>query len=69
MIPIDNGTRELLVDSYRRGSLSLRGFDRTLRVAQTIAHLGGRETIEIADIDEAQTMTRIDEAPAAAMAS
>ncbi len=68
LIPIDDDTRELLVDSYRRGSLSLRGFDRTLRVAQTIAHLGGRETIEIADIDESQTLTRINEVPVAAMA-
>lgn len=37
--------RELLGDAYRRGSLTLRGYDRALRVAQTIADLDGHAQI------------------------
>jgi magnesium chelatase family protein len=34
-----------LLDAYRRGDLSARGRDRTLRVARTIADLGGSHTV------------------------
>jgi magnesium chelatase family protein len=35
-----------LLDVYRRGDLSARGRDRTLRVARTIADLAGSDTVE-----------------------
>jgi magnesium chelatase family protein len=35
-----------LLDAYRRGDLSARGRDRTLRVARTIADLAGKEHVE-----------------------
>jgi magnesium chelatase family protein len=35
-----------LLDSYRRGDLSARGRDRTLRVARTIADLAGEDGVE-----------------------
>ena len=34
-----------LLDAYRRGDLSARGRDRTLRVARTIADLAGADTV------------------------
>jgi magnesium chelatase family protein len=34
-----------LLDAYRRGDLSARGRDRTLRVARTIADLAGSEEV------------------------
>ena len=35
-----------LLDAYRRGDLSARGRDRTLRVARTIADLAGQDHVE-----------------------
>jgi magnesium chelatase family protein len=35
-----------LLDAYRRGRLSARGRDRTLRVARTVAELAGAERVE-----------------------
>ncbi|HEY3737659.1 MAG TPA: YifB family Mg chelatase-like AAA ATPase [Jatrophihabitans sp.] len=40
-------------DYLRRGELSVRGLDRVLRVAWTIADLGGRTVPELADVAEA----------------
>ncbi len=45
LIAVDPAVRELLVDRYRLGSLTLRGFDRCLRVARTIADLDGADTV------------------------
>jgi magnesium chelatase family protein len=45
--------RRLLNDAYRRGSLSLRGYDRSLRVARTIADLDDRDAISESDMAEA----------------
>jgi magnesium chelatase family protein len=47
------GVRRLLNDAYRRGSLSLRGYDRSLRVARTIADLDDRDAITENDMAEA----------------
>lgn len=40
-------------DAVRRGALSLRGADRTLRVAWTLADLGGRDRPSSADVSTA----------------
>lgn len=44
---------ELLNDAYRRGSLSLRGYDRALRVARTIADIDGDKGIAEHHVAEA----------------
>ncbi|MFT4049925.1 MAG: YifB family Mg chelatase-like AAA ATPase [Solirubrobacterales bacterium] len=43
----------LLASAYQRNTLSLRGYDRCLRVARTIADLDGREEVTEADMAEA----------------
>lgn len=58
--------RRMLLESYRSGLLSLRGYDRALRVARTIADLDGREAINEQDMAEAITI-RVGE-PAAVIA-
>jgi magnesium chelatase family protein len=45
--------RQLLNEAYRRGSLSLRGYDRSLRVARTIADLDDRNDMSQDDMAEA----------------
>ena len=45
--------KDLLNEAYTRGALSLRGYDRTLRVARTIADLDGRDEIDAGDMSEA----------------
>lgn len=45
--------RQLLNEAYRRGSLSLRGYDRSLRVARTIADLDDRDAMSEDDMAEA----------------
>lgn len=45
--------RDLLNAAYRRNALSLRGYDRTLRVARTIADLDGRDDVSESDMAEA----------------
>lgn len=49
-----------LLDAYRNGSLSLRGYDRALRVARTIADLDGRDEIDEADMAEALAFRALD---------
>ncbi|MGH2905303.1 MAG: YifB family Mg chelatase-like AAA ATPase [Solirubrobacterales bacterium] len=45
--------RESLNDAYKRGALSMRGYDRSLRVARTIADLEDRDSINADDVAEA----------------
>ncbi|MBI4898536.1 MAG: YifB family Mg chelatase-like AAA ATPase [Actinobacteria bacterium] len=45
--------RDLLNDAYRRGALTMRGYDRALRVARTIADLDGSEAIDEEQVSEA----------------
>jgi magnesium chelatase family protein len=45
--------RRMLIESYRSGMLSLRGYDRALRVSRTIADLDGRESVDQDDMAEA----------------
>jgi magnesium chelatase family protein len=48
-----DSVRDLLNDAYRRNSLSLRGYDRSLRVARTIADLDDRGDVNDSDMAEA----------------
>ncbi len=45
--------RDLLAGAYRDGLLSLRGYDRTLRVARSVADLAGCDEINIEHVAEA----------------
>lgn len=53
LVEVEPAVRELLVDRYRSGSLSLRGFDRCMRVARTIADLEGAELVGADHMGEA----------------
>lgn len=53
LIELPDQVRELLTAAYRRDTLSLRGYDRCLRVARTIADLDERDEIVAADVTEA----------------
>jgi magnesium chelatase family protein len=44
-VRLEAETERPLLEAYRRGDLSARGRDRTLRVARTIADLAGSETV------------------------
>ncbi len=52
--------KELLNEAYRRNALTLRGYDRTLRVARTIADLDAREAISEDDLAEALSFRAIE---------
>jgi magnesium chelatase family protein len=54
---------ELLGAAYRRNALSLRGYDRCLRVARTIADLDGRENVSEEDMAEALSLRAFEGAP------
>lgn len=56
--------RGYMNELYRRGSLSLRGFDRCLRVARTIADLSGDAEISNDAIEEALALVSRDQAAA-----
>ncbi|MBJ7348009.1 MAG: YifB family Mg chelatase-like AAA ATPase [Thermoleophilaceae bacterium] len=49
----DVEVRDLMIDSYKRGSMSLRGFDRCLRLSRTIADLAGCDQVSIEHVGEA----------------
>jgi magnesium chelatase family protein len=51
--PIGRRLRETLTVACRAGALTVRGQDRVLRLARTIADLDGREHVEARDLDEA----------------
>jgi magnesium chelatase family protein len=46
LVHLDDDAQRPLLDAYRRGDLSARGHDRTLRVARTVADLEGSDAIE-----------------------
>jgi magnesium chelatase family protein len=60
LIKVSDGVEGVLDAAYRRGTLSLRGYDRSLRVARTIADLDGRTEIESADITEALSFRAVE---------
>lgn len=49
----DAAVRRPLDLALQRGALTLRGYDRVLRVAWTIADLAGRDALELDDIGQA----------------
>lgn len=55
-----DAVKALLNDAYRRNALTLRGYDRTLRVARTIADLEGRIAISEDDLAEALSFRAIE---------
>ena len=52
-VHVGKGSRRRLIRSLESGALSGRGHDRVLRLARTIADLGGRDRVVAADLDEA----------------
>ena len=52
--------RELLSAAYRRDALSLRGYDRCLRVSRTIADLDDRDEVTTEDVAEALAFRAIE---------
>ena len=50
--------RRPLDDALQRGALTLRGFDRVLRVAWSNADLAGRDRLEVSDIGRALYLKR-----------
>lgn len=55
-----DAVRLQLGEAYRNGALSLRGYDRALRVARTIADLDDRAVIDEADMAEALAFRAVD---------
>jgi magnesium chelatase family protein len=43
---LDSGARRTLADAHDRGALTMRGHDRAMRVARTLADLDGSDTVE-----------------------
>ena len=52
-VHVGQGSRRRLIRSLEAGALSGRGHARVLRLARTIADLGGRDRVTAADLDEA----------------
>jgi magnesium chelatase family protein len=52
-VRIGAGARRTLAQAYDRGGLSVRGHDRVLRVARTLADLADREAVELDDVLQA----------------
>ncbi len=53
---LDEQGQRMLRDAHARGTLSARGQDRTLRVARTIADLGGCERVRMRDVGVALSL-------------
>jgi magnesium chelatase family protein len=49
-VALDGDATEALAGAYTAGALSARGRHRVLRVARTIADLGGRDRVTQADL-------------------
>jgi magnesium chelatase family protein len=66
---LDRGARTTLYRAHEHAALTVRGHDRILRVARTIADLAGREQIERADVAQAVAYRdyRMTEMPATAI--
>jgi magnesium chelatase family protein len=52
-VKLADGIEATLAAAVAGGGISLRGRDRVLRIAMTIADLDGRDRIDGADLDEA----------------
>lgn len=63
MLEPGDAVREILGAAYRNNALSLRGYDRCLRVARTIADIDQRESVEVDDVAEALSFRALDWAP------
>ncbi len=57
---LDSDTKDLLESVYRKLELSVRGYDKILKVARTIADLKGAERISMSDIAEASHYRGLD---------
>ena len=52
-IKLGSGLDELLQETYEASNMSARGYFRVLRLARTIADIGGRDDITLEDVEQA----------------
>lgn len=52
-IKLGSGLEELLQETYEASNMSARGYFRVLRLARTIADIGGRDDITLEDVEQA----------------
>jgi magnesium chelatase family protein len=58
--PLDENVQELLYQAFHKLNLSVRAYDRIIKIARTIADLSGSETIEEMHIAEALQYRSLD---------
>lgn len=51
--PLDKDAEEMIAAAFRRLGMTARSYDRVLRLARTVADLGGHEKLTAADVAEA----------------
>ena len=51
-IKLGSGLEELLQETYEASNMSARGYFRVLRLARTIADIGGRDDITLEDVEQ-----------------